>query len=195
MVKTLIPFFQHLAQGAVNYLLTLDPEVQKEFSAFRDKVLKIDIVDLQKIVFLKITEKGIELMDNFEGSAQASVRGTTVALSQLGSNKSLSLEGDIEFMQQLMQLTKKYRFDLGALLANIFGDVLAQQIENGLRGTMQWAKSSSEKMGWDMSAFLTDEIRLVPTRDEMNIFSDEVDELRDAVERVSLKINRLKGES
>lgn len=194
MVKNIIPFFQQFAQKAMNHLLKLDPEVQKEFLMFNGKVLKIEIVDLQKIVFLHITDQGLELLDHYDGTVHAAVKGTAVALSQLGASKSLSLEGDMEFMQQLMHLTKKYHFDLGALLASGFGDVLGQQVENGLRNIAGWAKSSSEKMGWNISAFLTDEIRLVTTREEMTLFSNEVDALRDAVERVSVKINQRKGD-
>lgn len=194
MVKNIIPLFQQFAQKAANHLLSLDPEVQKEILVFKGRVLKIEIVDLQKIVFLHIADQGIELLDNYDGVVQASVKGTVVALSQLGANKSLSLEGDIEFMQQLMHLAKKYHFDLGALLSNGFGDVLGQQIENGLRGVMSWAKSSSEKMGLDISALLTHELRVLTTREEMMHFSNEVDALRDAVERVSVKINQIKGD-
>lgn len=195
MVRKLIPLFQNMVQKVANHLLALDPEVQKEFSQFRNKVIKIEIVDLEKIVFLRFAETGIELLDNYAGEVQTSVKGTLLSLSQLGSNKSLSIEGDVEFMQQLMQLSKKYQFDLGALLANAFGDVAGHQLENGLRGALKWVQGSSQKMGKDMSEFLTDEIRVLPTRDEITIFSNEVDVLRDDVERISVKINRLLGES
>jgi len=194
---------RQIAQRIVNRLLSLDPEVQAAFAEFTGKVIKIELTDINSISFLRVEKTNLEILSTFDGEVQATIRGSTVALGQLGiqqiisgvgHQQSVSIEGDLEFVQQFLQLSKKYRLDWEEIFAKAFGDVVGHQIGNGIRSTVNWLCQTSQKMQRDFSEFVQDEIRVTPSPEEMKNFTEDVDTLRGDFDRISLKVSRLIGE-
>ena len=194
---------RRIAQNVINHMMTFDPETQEGFQGFSGKAIKMQVTDIDSISYLHITESGFEILRAYEGEVTATISGSMVALGQLGvqqffngvgKRQSVSIEGDLEFVQQLLQLSKKYRLDWEEILAKAFGDVIGHQVGNGVRGLVNWIRGSAQKTKGDLAEYLQEEVRLLPSREEVNIFYDNVDALRSDFDRVEIKVRRLLGE-
>lgn len=60
-----------------------------------------------------------------------------------------------------------------------------------MRSALQQARRSATDLAQSAAEFVTEESRDVVPRAELEAFHDDVDELRDAVERLAARINRL----
>lgn len=192
-----------VAQKMINRALAFDPETQERFSSFSGKVIKLYFTDFNSTSYICLHASDVDVIENYDGDCDAAISGSFFALAQLGAQQFLknvgkpeavSIEGDLEFVQQLLQLSKKYRFDWEEILAKALGDVVGHQVNTGLRSAMSWLKKTSQTFAMDMSEYLQDEVRVTPSKEEMNAFFDDVDKLREDLDRVSVKINRVLGE-
>lgn len=73
----------------------------------------------------------------------------------------------------------------------VFGEILGVQIASAVRSALQQARRSATDLAQSAAEFVTEESRDVVPRAELEAFHDDVDELRDAVERLAARINRL----
>lgn len=105
---------------------------------------------------------------------------------------SLDLTGDAETAQQFQQLLKYARPDIEEELSGIVGDVAAHQIGKFARGLGRWGREAGATMGANIREYLQEESRDVPSRYEVDTFSDAVSALRDDVERLEARLNRLR---
>ena len=62
---------------------------------------------------------------------------------------------------------------------------------SGLRALADWGRKSSDTLTQDLKEYLQEEGRLVPTAYEVQGFLDRVDTLRDDVERLAARVERL----
>jgi ubiquinone biosynthesis protein UbiJ len=61
-----------------------------------------------------------------------------------------------------------------------------------VRRTSHWAAENLKTLVSDLSEYLTEEARLLPTRIELDNWTVDVDELRMAVDRIEARLRRLR---
>ena len=76
----------------------------------------------------------------------------------------------------------------------VFGEVLGVQIARAVRAALQQAQLAGRNLAGMAAEYITEESRDVVPRAELDAFHDDVDALRDGVERISAKIARLRRE-
>ena len=89
----------------------------------------------------------------------------------------------------------KHKPDLEEELSRVIGDVAAHQVADFARGIRNWARGACSTMGGNIREYLQEESRELPTRFEVDRFSQQVGELRDDVERVAARLKRLESTS
>jgi ubiquinone biosynthesis protein UbiJ len=100
--------------------------------------------------------------------------------------------GDTTVAEQFKELFAHLEIDWEEQLSHVAGDVIARQMGNFFRALSRWAKQSARTARQDLTEYLQEEIRLVPPREELQDFFSEIDHLRNDVERIEVRINRLK---
>lgn len=103
----------------------------------------------------------------------------------------LRIEGDAELAQQLQRLARRFDPDWQQPFAAVFGDVLGVQIANGLASALRQAHVTGVELAETAAEYMVEESRDVVGRDELNAFHDDVDVLRDDLERMAVRIARL----
>ena len=88
---------------------------------------------------------------------------------------------------------KAARPDLEEELSRVIGDVAAHQIGNVARSFAGFAQRAVTTFTQNVSEFLQEEGRDVPSRTEAEEFIRDVDKLRDDVDRIEARIDRLKS--
>jgi ubiquinone biosynthesis protein UbiJ len=105
----------------------------------------------------------------------------------------MRLEGDADLARRLQRLAERFDPDWQQPFARVFGDVLGVQIANAFAGALKQARVAGRNLAESAAEFVTEESRDVVARAELNAFHDDVDVLRDDVERMAARVARLAG--
>jgi len=134
-----------------------------------------------------------------ERAADTTLSGTPLAFLRLVGPQpeaalragAVRIEGDAEVAQTFSELLKEARPDLEEELARVIGDVAAHQVGNVARSAMAFAQRAADTFAQNVSEYLQEEGRDVPSRTEAEEFVAGVDKLRDDVDRLEARIARL----
>ncbi len=187
-------------EGAINRALALDPETEQKMAALDGRSIELHL-DAPKLA-LRVTVDGQRLrvgpaLDAAE--ADLSLRATAGALlAQLLPGKDaassvgrLRISGDAELAQRVQRLVRDYAPDLDGALAGVFGDVVGVQIGRALHSGFRTASDGARRFAQDTADYLSEERGDIVPKVEQAIFFDEVDDLRDAVDRLAARVERL----
>ncbi len=193
-------------QAIVNQVLALDPELAEGLAELEGTVLEAHVQGVDKRIQLhpSATGVGVVLVDG-DGQQSAVVADVTISgppftlLRLLGSLESVdgvlppdvSVSGELQLVQKLTRLAKRANIDWEEPLSKLFGDSAAHEIGRGVRGFVSWARTANETFSSDMGEYLREERRLAPTRLEVDDFVTHVDQVRDDVERLGVRVTRL----
>ena len=81
--------------------------------------------------------------------------------------------------------------DIEEELSGFIGDAAAHQLGEVARGLGKWGREASATMGANIREYLQEESGDLPTRIEVERFGNDVNELRDAVDRAEARLKRL----
>jgi ubiquinone biosynthesis accessory factor UbiJ len=188
-------------QKAINKALSLDEHMPDKLDALDNKVIEMIIAPLDVNFFILFKDKQIHLLDTYDDHPDTIIHSSPIGLirlSLLPSSKARSLfhdkvrmSGDIELGQQVKQLFDDLDIDWEGHLAQFTGDVVAHQIGSLFRKGLAIKNQFSNSMRQNMSEYLQEELRVLPTRNELDDFFQEIDELSLSVERLQAHINLL----
>jgi ubiquinone biosynthesis accessory factor UbiJ len=188
----------------LNQAIRLDPETPKRLSPLHGRVIELQMVGLGLSLFLIPEPNGIQLLSAFEGEADCTLRGTPLDLARMrGSQESanqlfrgsVEISGDSHLAQQFGDFLAGLDIDWEEQLSKLTGDVIAHEIGNATRGLLSWGRSQTQTFEQNLQEYLQEELRLTPSRLEIDPFFSDVDRLRDDVERLEARIARLVKEA
>lgn len=104
----------------------------------------------------------------------------------------MSIHGDADAAHRFQAFFAGLQPDWEEGLTRVFGDILGVQIARLLSGFVALARRTGESLAVDMSEYLREETRTLVSRDEVEVFLDAVDDLRDDTERLAARVRRLK---
>ena len=107
----------------------------------------------------------------------------------------VDLSGDAATAQRFQKLLDLAQPDIEEELSRVIGDVAAHRIAEIARGVGKWARDARATMGGNIREYLQEESREVPTRYEVERFTQQVGTLRDDVERIAARLKRLESNS
>jgi ubiquinone biosynthesis accessory factor UbiJ len=103
----------------------------------------------------------------------------------------VKIEGDIQTGKQFQELFRKLNIDLEGLLAQYTGADIANRVSQFFRSGQEWSKETVETFKLNTAEFLQEETRDLPAKPEIDIFYQQVDELRNASDRLNSRVERL----
>ncbi|MFW2372249.1 MAG: ubiquinone biosynthesis accessory factor UbiJ [Gammaproteobacteria bacterium] len=187
-------------ETTINRYLALDPEKMAQFASLEGKVIAIDIKGLNESLFLYPGVDGIMVMGDFDGEADTTLSGTPLALARLGLSEDaapvlfsgeVKIEGDSRLGHQFKRLLSEVNIDWEEQLSKYLGDVLAHQLGNAARSCSAWFNRSKQSLALDLGEYLQEESRMVVTKAELDRFVSQVDQLREAADRLDARIHKL----
>lgn len=183
-------------EQAVNGFLALDQEVANEIFALQGNVLKIQLTDLNIAVFVVIRADRLGLSAHFDGEVDGAILGSSLVLLKsvtqgVSIGSGVSIEGDVTFVERFSSLMRKFRIDWEELLSKVLGDIAANKVHTTLTGALNWGSDALQRVQLDVNEYVHEEARVTPPRLELEAFYQSVAGLRDGVERIEARINRL----
>lgn len=103
----------------------------------------------------------------------------------------VKVSGDAELARRLQQLAARFDPDWQQPFVKAFGEILGVQIAQALRAALLQARRSARDLAETAAEFVTEETRDVVAAAELEAFHDDVDVIRDDVERLAARVARL----
>ena len=184
----------------VNQAILLDPDTPARLAPMHGQVIEIALVGMGFSLFMIPEPSGIQLLSNFEGQADCTLRGTPFDLARMRDRResadqlfsgSVKIEGDTQLAQRFGDFLSGLDIDWEEQLSRITGDVIAHEVGNLARNISGWGKKQSQIIDQNLQEYLQEELLLLPGQLEIKPFLDGVDQLRDDTERLEARIARL----
>ncbi|HEX7403364.1 MAG TPA: SCP2 sterol-binding domain-containing protein [Usitatibacter sp.] len=105
--------------------------------------------------------------------------------------REIEMQGDMELGQDISFLARNLTWDVEGDLSRVVGDVVAHRIVAAARGAREWGRDASLRVAQGAAEYWTEESPLIATRVKIDSFVEGVAELRDAVERLAKRVEKL----
>jgi len=188
-------------QFALNRALAADPELPAQLAALEGRRIELELVAPQLRARIEVEQGALKVGPALDGAEpDLSLKATLGGLlsrvlpgAAAATPGRLKISGDVELAQQLQKLVQRYRPDLEAALSAQLGDVIGVQLARALQGVFASLRSNSREFVEASAEYLREERRDVLGADELRAFCEDVDRLRDDVERTERRLQRLRG--
>lgn len=180
----------------INQYIALDPDIDSKRESLEGKCLKL-IIKPVTLYFLFQKDK-IAILSQTEQTPDAILEGYPLSFLKLhfADNHQLfslfktdiSMQGDIEVGQQVKQLFERIDIDWEEHLSRLTGDIVAHQVSQVFKRTLSFGKHVLSSAQHNMTDYLQEECRILPTKEELADYYDDVDNLRLRVDRLAAKI-------
>ena len=143
----------------------------------------------------------LRLCGVFEGSADTTLSGSAsdfALLAQAGDpanaliNGELQLRGDSGALITLQSIAKQLELDWEAPLAQLFGDVVAHRLGQGIRRGLRLGQQVMSTATAQLSEYLQQESQLLAPRLQLQQFYSEVSQLSMRTDRLEARIDKLR---
>lgn len=129
------------------------------------------------------------------------ISGSLLALARLAGENGealiregrVELTGDATIAEDFRELLRHARPDWEEQLSGVVGDGVAHGVGETVRRAGRWGREARATMRANVSEYLQEESRAVPSRFEVEEFSKDVQRLRDDVDRLAARLARLEA--
>ncbi len=185
-----------LLAAAINHLLEQDPGEKARLARHAGKIARVDagVADLRLLVGAggAVSPADPAAAPNVTIFINASdlpllVQDRTRAFSLV------KIEGDAEFASALSQMMTNLRWDAEGDLSTLFGNLAAVRIAATARQGWNTARSVHASVMENMVEYLLEENPTLVRQQSMRDFGAAVSTLRDDVERLAKRFDKIKG--
>lgn len=197
---TIKPLLISAFEAALNKYLSLDEDVTLFLQPLAGKVIAITIQPFDETIYLCPTPHSIQIIDCYEGTLDTTLSGSLPAFGLMGLSSTparsffsgeVTITGDLSIGHQLQKLFDQLDIDLEEQLSHVTGDVIAHKIGYFFRSANEWNKESFNSLQLNIKEFLQDETQDLPPAPEIDILNEQVDQIKEDLERLEARINRI----
>ena len=198
-----------LINHALKKYLDSDPEIAEKLNKFEGQCLLVHLTDIKKEFLVTPIPAGVEVSENIvdevaaeesESKITTTIHSNIVSLARMGlgaeyqsmlNSGALKIEGDVEFANQLRSIFMQVDIDWEEIASKYVGDSVAYQVGLFVNRFKNYKKRSVDNFRLDVSEYLQEESRILPTKVELDRFMGGVDNLDANVQRLEARIQRL----
>ncbi|SDD65608.1 ubiquinone biosynthesis accessory factor UbiJ [Aquimonas voraii] len=184
---------------ALNRAVALDPDLPGQLQSLEGRSIELELAAPKLAARIEVQAGRLAV-----GPAQPTQEPDLSLKATLGAVLSrvlpgatqatpgrMKIAGDIELAQALQRIAQRYSPDLEAALSARLGDIVGVQIAKALRAALEGVRRGSRELTAAGADYLRDEAGVLVGRAELDAFCEDVDSLRDGVERSERRLQRL----
>jgi ubiquinone biosynthesis protein UbiJ len=188
-------------EAALNRALALDPDTRAALGPLDGR--RIQLAVESPALAAEIRVEGDRLVVGPADTAREpdlGVRGTLGGLlAQLPFFKRedappvgrVRVSGDADLARRLQRMAERFDPDWQQPFVAVFGEILGVQVAKGVAAALREAKAAGKSVAGSAAEYFTEESRDIVAKAELHAFLDDVDNLRDDVERLAARVHRL----
>ena len=178
---------------ALNHLLAAEPWARARLAPFAGHTIELRGSPFPPLRFVILPDGTLEA-----GGADPALTITLTpeALLNLARGpehfaRALEVAGDPGLAAEVIALARHLRWDVEEDLSKLFGDVAAHRIADAGRALARWHADAARRLVDSLADYALDEKRILMARREVDEFAGAVARLRDALERLEKRVERL----
>lgn len=181
--------------AAINHLLAQESWARDKLAKHAGKVAVFDVGLMA--VKLKVAPDGMVQAASADEEANVTIRVKLADLPLIAQNREhafsyVQIEGDADFANIISQLSESLRWEAEEDLSKWIGDIAAARVVGGVRAALDSAKMAQRKLTENAAEYLLEENPMLVRPQAVADFSGDVAKLRDDVERLAKRIEKLK---
>lgn len=183
-------------EGALGRALSLDVKGAERLSTLDGKSVRLELKGLGIDLYFEGHGERLAVSAQSISTPHTTITGTPAALLAMAvpdwraPDSGVQITGDAGAAQALEKLLRQIDPDWQALLVEHLGPVWGHQLWRVLADSLEGGGRAAETAADQTARFLREESGLLVTREEVGEFTHEVDELREAVDRIEARVRR-----
>lgn len=187
-------------EALVNRGLALDQDSVKALEAMTGKVIALEFINTGLEFYLFPCADGLRIRDEAEDEAHVRIMATlpdmlsylaSSAGDAVSSSGTLQVVGDVGLAQRFQGIIRNTDLDWEELLSRYTGDIIARKLGNLVREAGRFGGHTGMTLRENIREYLLYEKEALPLNEDVDNYISSVDELRDDVERLRMRIDRL----
>jgi ubiquinone biosynthesis accessory factor UbiJ len=188
-----------ILEALLNQALALDPDLPNEIAAFDGRSITLTWSGPEWALGITVDKNRLRVGPANSGESDLSLRttlGGLLGLLRPDTSKSLpagrvQIAGDVELMRRIEQLSRRFDPDWESAFAARLGPIIGPQIARHLGEAFSWVRASAQGLSESAAEYVQEESRDVAAKHELDEFGESVERLRDDVERIEARLQRL----
>jgi ubiquinone biosynthesis protein UbiJ len=192
---------QNIIIKSLNRYLDCDPENAQQLASIENKKISIHLREFEKSVMFHVDHLRLQACQTDAVPADVTIDVSLKVLpdfflgvdqTQLMKSGGIEINGDAHIASVLQNTFRAIEIDWEEILSNYVGDTVAHQVGVGVRKITEIFAEKKATVQLDVRDYLQDNLQVVPTREEIDEFINEVDKVRAHLDRLEARVNRLK---
>lgn len=179
--------------------LSSTPHALAELQDLSGHLIALRLEPLGKCIYLCPTDLDIQILTEVSGDADVTISGNFGSYLRAIRNDSttglkasgLLISGNTDVAQSFQRLARALPIDWPRFLSRFLGARLSGLLLDFGRSGSAWTHDTLQALESDVSEYLREETRWLPDETETELFYDAVDRLRDDLERLTARVDRL----
>jgi len=193
-------FLEQSIDSALNKALALDPELPAKLIAFSGKVISIHFKDIDKTLYLLPEDNHIRVLSHYDGDVDTRMSGSPISIMKMMMTPNVAtlllkgeveISGDTRLGNEFKKLFREMQLDWQQPLSKIIGDNATQVVELKSKKMHSWLKKSFSSTSNSLSEYFQEESRDIVTETELEIFNQQVDDVRNNTDRLQARYQAL----
>lgn len=194
------PLAGRALEAALNRAVALDPDTRDALSALDGRRIALALESPPLALEIGVHGGYLQVGPPLR-EADLAVRGTVggllgqlpfLARARTRPQGRLHVSGDAALAQQLQKLVSRFSPDWQQPFVEAFGEVAGVQLARAAAAALREVRHTGRRLAEAGAEFLVEESRDVVGGEELAAFCDDVDALRDDVERLAARVARLR---
>lgn len=197
MTFPLAPPIARILEQVLNGMIQYDARAKAQLTELDDRSFAVAIKAPQFRIHMSIGDDRFVVNADADLPADTEVTGSLSALAALaakvdsGAAGQVQIAGDADTARRFQRFFADLQPDWEEPLTRVLGDVLGYQVAAVLKNVFQWAEDASRNLADSASEYWREESRQLLGRHELESFYDQVDDVRDAVDVLEQRIQKL----
>jgi ubiquinone biosynthesis accessory factor UbiJ len=183
----------------INRQVSMSTPARELCGALEGRIIAVRVRNTGLAMYFRVDRDEIAVSDENDGEPDAAITGSLMTLALLAGRSgeeavrdgSLELTGDAGVARSFQRLLRFGKPDLEEELAGVIGDAAAHEVGDFTRRLGRWGREAGGTLRQNLSEYLQEESRALPTRYEVDAFGGRVDALRDDVARLDARLKLL----
>ncbi len=194
--QTVVSGITAAIETSVNHALSYDPATRQRVADITD-ILAVNITTPAITLYFRGHTDGVHVMGHCEAPVVTQLSGSIIDLIGLLkqptslANSNVALTGSTHLLQQWQTLLQDMDIDWEEAISRILGDIAGPFAASGIHTAVDWSKSQLQEQQRLIKEYVSEELKLTPSKAETEHFFDQVHELKLNVDRMNARIQAL----
>jgi len=183
-------------ESAINTALKYDPASKQKIAEISD-VLAIESTSPALTIYCHGTSDGVRIMSHCEAPTATQLTGTPLALISLLkkpttlAGSGVELAGSVGLLQRWQSILNDIDIDWEDAISSVLGDIAGPMAGKIISNGFNWSKQQNTEQVRLLKEYITEELKVTPSKAEFTGFSKAVSEIKMDAERLQARFSQL----